>query len=151
MSISVFDEFRDLARALREEGVDYATVGAVALAMHGAPRATTDIDLLIDPPALEAALAVARKRGFTVEALPMRFSDGMEVQRVSKFEGEDFLCLDFLLVDHNLRPIWEARSDIMTKDGPVRVVSRKDLIAMKAAAARHQDLADIQRLQELDR
>lgn len=84
MSLNVHEEFLGLVGALRESGVDYATVGALALAVHGAPRATTDIDLLIDPSELEAAKRVARDRGFRVEARPMRFSDGTVVHRIAK-------------------------------------------------------------------
>lgn len=138
-------------RGLRERGVDYAIAGAVALAVHGAPRATTDIDLLVRPEDVDAALGVARARGFTLEALPMSFRDGLHVRRVSKIEGEETLTLDLLLVNANLEAVWASRRALGTSLGEVTVVSREALVQMKAWAGRQQDLADIERLRELDR
>ena len=44
--IDVYTEFVALTRARDSAGVDYALCGALALAIHGAPRATKDIDLI---------------------------------------------------------------------------------------------------------
>jgi hypothetical protein len=122
----------------------------VALAIHGVARATTDLDLLVRPQDLDAVLGVARSRRFDIQALPMKFSNGLEVRRVTKAAGDDMLTLDLLLVDQNLEPVWTGRERIMTERGAFWVVSRQGLIQMKAWAGREQDLADIRRLQELD-
>jgi len=42
-----FDQVLALFKALREEGVEYVLVGAVALTVHGIVRATQDVDLFI--------------------------------------------------------------------------------------------------------
>ncbi|GIW70484.1 MAG: hypothetical protein KatS3mg102_0026 [Planctomycetota bacterium] len=151
MGLDLYEEFVRLVSELESAGVEYAVVGALALAIHGVPRATTDIDLLVQPEVLQAALEVARRCGFVVEADPIRFPDGMVVHRTNKFEGEDHLTLDFLLVDPNLLPAWESRFVVQTEDGPIRVISRDALIRMKAAAGRTRDLADIEALREQDR
>ena len=46
MAVDLLDELRALLATLDEQGLEYALVGALALAVHGAPRATTDIDLI---------------------------------------------------------------------------------------------------------
>jgi hypothetical protein len=149
--MNLFDELTALVAQLEADQVDYALVGALALAVWGVPRATQDIDLLVPVAALPAAVAVARGRGFAVEALPIRFTDGMEMRRLSKIEGETVLVLDFLVVDARLDPIWQDRRRLATERGPMWVVSRDGLVRMKTAAGRPQDLVDIQRLAELDR
>jgi hypothetical protein len=151
MLLDLYEEFRDLVTALRAAGVDYAVVGAMALAIHGVPRATTDIDLLVQSDDLETAIEVARARGFLVEASPLEFRDGMTLHRTNKVRGEDHLTLDFILVDDNLRPAWESRFQVETEDGPISVISREALIRMKAASARPRDIADIESLTENDR
>lgn len=138
-------------KALDRDCVDHALAGALALAIHGAPRATTDIDLLIQPVDTERALASVQPLGFDVQAMPMRFSDGMEVRRVSKIRDGEFLTLDFLLVNPILESIWASRITVESDLGTIRVISREALIQMKAWAGRAQDLADIQRLKEMDR
>ena len=42
-------DFRDLCSLLNEEKIDYLIVGGYAVAFHGAPRATGDLDILIRP------------------------------------------------------------------------------------------------------
>ena len=151
MGLSLFEEAIGLLTDLERRGIPYAVAGAVALAIHGVPRATTDLDLLVDPRDLDALLGVARARQFGIDALPMRFSDGMEVRRMTKVDGAEMLTLDLLLVNPNLEPVWTSRERIPTERGEFWVVSRQGLIQMKAWAGREQDLADIVRLQELDR
>jgi hypothetical protein len=151
MALDLFEETMALLAELERHGVPYAVAGALALAVHGVPRATTDIDLLVRREDVEATLQVARARGFGVQALPMRFSDGLEVRRSSKVEAAEMLTLDLLLVNENLEPVWASRERVPTERGDVWVVSRRGLIDMKAWAGREQDLADIRRLRELDR
>ena len=151
MALALFDKLNALLSRLEAESVPYAVAGAVALAIHGVPRATTDIDLLVPPDALARARAIALGRGFTLEALPMKLSDGLQVRRLSKLEGEHSLTLDLLLVDANLDPVWQTRVRVSAEHGDVWVVSREGLIRMKTWAGRDQDLSDVKRLQELDR
>ena len=47
MAFDLFRELTSLLSALDEEGIDYALCGGLAMAVHGYPRATVDIDLLI--------------------------------------------------------------------------------------------------------
>ena len=47
-------DFRDLLALFNEHNVDYMIVGAYALAFHGAPRYTGDIDILVKPNSVNA-------------------------------------------------------------------------------------------------
>lgn len=49
----VYETMRRLARRLQEEGIDYAVVGAMALAAHGYPRFTLDVDILLTAEGLQ--------------------------------------------------------------------------------------------------
>ncbi len=59
--------------------------------------------------------------------------------------------LDVLLVSGVLETVWVSRQHAEYEGGPVHVVSREGLITLKLAAARPQDLVDVQRLQEVGR
>ena len=150
--MTLFDELRTLVRALDAAGVEYALVGGLAVAVWGAPRATKDIDLLIQPDTLPRAMAAARECGFTLEALPFEFKDGTQLQRVNKVDATgQLLTVDFMLVDRNLDPAWAGRSRLPFAGGDIVVVGREALMAMKALAGRPQDIADIQNLKDSDR
>ena len=151
MALDLAAEFQALIQTLEDAGVDYAVVGAFALAIWGAPRATSDIDLLTEPEDAERILDIAEKLGFRLKALPLSFRDGMQLRRVTKVASGDSITLDLLLVNESLAPVFASRQHVDTEFGPVRVISRDALISMKAAANRPQDIADIERLQDLDR
>lgn len=151
MALSLEEEFVGVVSALEARHVEYAVVGALAVAIWGAARATKDIDLLVRLEDVDTVLEIARSCGFRFEAAPMKFRDMMEIRRTSKVSGQDVLTLDLLIVNENLEPAWRSRRRVMTAAGAVSVVSREALIKMKAASNRPQDLFDIERLEDLDR
>ncbi len=150
-SVDLYAELRAVLTAMDQAGIEYALAGGLAVAVWGAPRATKDIDLLVRPADVDAAVSAIGERGFTLPAAPMTFRDGMRLQRVSKVEGGDILTVDFMLVDASLEGAWQSRVRVDTADGALWVVSRDALIRMKAAAGRPIDAADIEKLREIDR
>jgi len=147
--MDLFQELREITHALDAGAVDYALCGGVALAIHGVPRATQDIDLLVRPEDLARLRETARACGFVLESFPMDFASGITIQRFTKIIDGQPLMLDALLVSGPLDRAWEGRQSADVEGGRVRVVSREGLIALKLAAAGPQDLVDVQRLQEV--
>jgi len=148
--MDLYEELLGLIDALTGAGADYALCGGVALAIHGYPRFTKDIDLLVRPETLSAVMEVAESRGFDVAAAPMVFAAGTSeerhVQRVSKVEGEEFLTLDFLLVAPVLEEVWRDRGAVEWRGRRMQVVSAMGLAHMKRLAGRDQDLVDLKKL-----
>ncbi len=149
--MALFDELVALAAQMEAAGVPYALCGGLAVAAHGAPRATKDIDLLVLPKDLERAKAAALASGFKFAALPRRFRDGMQLQRVTKIDGGSHLVLDLIVADEPLREVFDSRLRVPLAGTTLWVVSRDALVRMKAAAARPIDLHDIERLEGDDR
>lgn len=149
----IFDEFQTLVGILNIKNIDYAVCGGWAMAIHGAPRATVDIDLLIPAEKLSAVWKVAESLGYWVEGLPLSFDDGIiEIRRISKIDEESktLFTIDFLLVTEGLKKVWETRENIDWEDDKVWTVSRDGLIFMKRISGRHKDLGDIESLMELE-
>jgi hypothetical protein len=145
--VDVYAELVAILRAFEDAGVEYALCGALALAVHGAPRATKDIDVIARKEDLERIRALARAAGFVFEALPMTFaSSGVEIQRFSKLVDGRPLMLDVLWLVPALEGVWRDRLRVPWHDGSLTVVSRDGLITLKLTAGRAQDLVDIQRL-----
>lgn len=149
--VTLLEQLAAIVAALEGARIEYALVGGLAVAVWGAPRATQDIDLLVRPEAIDAIAAAIEPLGFRFRPLPMTFSDGMKLQRISKIEDGALLTLDLILVDNNLEPAWASRQQLQLQDRPIWVISRQALIQMKVAAGRTQDALDVQRLEELDR
>lgn len=147
--LNLYEELRALSTAFDAGDVDYALCGGLALAVHGHPRATKDIDLIVRREDLALARSIARACGFTLASLPMTFpNSGVEVERVSKIAGTDLLMLDLLIANEALQGPWESRRRYPWGNGELPVISREALISMKLAAGRPQDLADLAKLAE---
>ena len=141
-------EFEAVLSALAEHGIEYAVCGGLAMAIHGYPRATVDIDLLIRPEDEERVYAAVLPLGYTFRAKPMHFDGGaMEIRRVSKVDpAGDTLMLDLLLVTAELEDVWHARELVEWDSGPIAVVSRQGLIKLKSGRMSGLDQDDIQKL-----
>lgn len=149
--MDLFEELTRIVAALDAAGVEYAVCGALALAIHGLPRATKDIDVLVRASALGDLRVAVRGCGYTIEALPMTFSgSGITVHRFTKLGEGQAIMLDALVADGPLANVWSTREELRFSAGKIHVVSRAGLITLKLAAARPQDLADVARLQELE-
>lgn len=159
MSESPLDQptFRlgSLLRLLTEAGVDFVIVGGVAVVLQASPRFTRDLDICYatTPDNLErlgeVLLAIGAMLRGVEEDVPFmphaRTLRRAQMLNLTTREGD----LD-LLVDPLGSPDYAAlrmRADSMDLDGiTVAVASVEDLIAMKRAAGRPQDLVDLESL-----
>jgi hypothetical protein len=150
--VTLYDELTAVLGALDGAGVEYALIGGLAVAVWGAPRATKDIDLLVQRADVPRAMAAVRSLGFTLGGLPFELKDGTEIWRINKVDPSgDLMTLDFMVVDANLQAAWASRTRLPFADRDVVVVTRDALIDMKARAARPQDLMDIRNLEDVAR
>ncbi len=131
--------------------IPYAVCGGWAMAIHGALRATIDIDLMVQSDDLEMAWEVAQSLGYNVEGVPLNFDDGaIQIRRISKIDPDrkQLITVDFLLVPEGTREVWTGRETLPWRHGTISAVSREGLIKLKELSGRPQDLVDIQRLQD---
>ncbi|MDQ3087907.1 MAG: hypothetical protein M3Q78_04840 [Acidobacteriota bacterium] len=150
---SILEEFVGFTETLNRKQIDYAICGGWAMAIHGLPRATVDIDLLVLTEDLEKVWKTANNLGYDVEGLPLHFHDGaIEIRRISKIDKQSkrLFTLDFLLVTEALKEVWKNRELIEWEDGKIWTVSREGLILLKIISGREQDLLDIKKLQEVE-
>lgn len=149
--MDILGEYTEFVKSLETEGIEYATCGGLAMAVHGYVRATKDLDFLIRPEDLNKAFVVARSLGFDIEGLPLEFDGGsFQLRRISKInkETKSLITVDFILVTEKIEDVWEDREHLDWESGSAWVVSRRGLIKMKTTAGRDQDLLDIRKLEE---
>lgn len=153
----------ELIAALADAGVRYILIGGLAVGAHGFPRATKDVDIVPAPdaPNLERLAAVLRAVDATNYGLgdfdPAEFPfDPLDPHQLA--EGGNFVLatrlgrLDIMqwvpgipgerAFEHLARDAVETA----LSGRRVEVCSRDDLIAMKRAAGRPQDLLDLEEL-----
>jgi hypothetical protein len=112
---SLLEEFTNLIGEFERREIPYAVCGGLAMAIHGAPRATIDIDLMVQSDDLERAWETAKSLGYNVEGLPLNFDAGaIQIRRISKIEPERkrLITVDFLLVTERTRQVWADRETV---------------------------------------
>jgi predicted nucleotidyltransferase len=151
-------------RALRAAGVRFVVVGGVAVVLQGHARMTADLDLVLDLApsqalaAMEALVALGLRPRAPVEAAA--FADpeqrrgwieekGMRV--FSLWDPSDPLREIDIFVEPPMpfEDLWRRADELELAGGTVRVACIDDLITMKAAAGRQEDLHDIEALRAI--
>jgi hypothetical protein len=146
----MFQEYRDLLSAFNAHGVKYLIVGGYAVSFHAQPRATKDIDLLIQASPANATAVYAALAEFGAPLLDIRAEDLADPANFFMF-GKEPLGVDILPeipgVDFNTA--WERRVEsVVDKQSGLTAffISKQDLISAKVAAGRARDLADVEEI-----
>ena len=151
MSFDLEKELMVATKALAETGVSYALCGGLALAVHGHPRATKDIDFLVPAGSVGTGLEALGRAGFTLRAGPIPpGTAGPHPQRrfrATKVSGGARLTVDLLEVSASDASAWDTRVSLEWKGQPRSVVSRQGLIDMKRLSTRLKDRADVETLE----
>ena len=148
--MDLYDEFFSLIEAFDAAAVPYAVCGGIAVAIHGYPRFTEDIDLLIHPADEQRALQVAAACQLTLEGGRLPMGEGVsskwEIVRVSKVVGRSLLTLDLMIVAEEVQLAWDDRAVVEYSGRQISVVSRPGLKLLKQLAGRRKDLLDLEQL-----
>jgi len=149
--LDVPSDFRELLECLNAREADYLVVGAYALAFHGAPRATGDIDLLVKPDPQNAQRVVAALNDFGFESLGFAPEDFQRPDKVVQL-GVSPVRADLMtsISGVSWEQAWDTREAGTISGVPVHFIGRRAYIANKRAAGRTKDLADVEALGEGD-
>jgi hypothetical protein len=142
-------DFRDVLLAFTGEGVEFVVVGAHALALHGVPRATGDLDVFIRPSPDNAAKvwralvsfgAPIESAGVTAEdfATPgVVYQIGLPPSRIDVLTEITGVTFD---------EAWATREAGNLEGSTIPFLGREALVRNKQATGRPKDLADVARL-----
>lgn len=141
-------DFNAFVDACVARGVRFLVVGGYALAAHGHPRMTKDLDVLVEPEPANAERLIAALADFGFGAIGLTAADFTEPGAVIQL-GYPPLRIDLLtsLDGVPFEEAYEGRVEIDVDGRPIPVIGRDALIANKRATGRHQDLADVERLE----
>lgn len=142
-------DFRELFTLLNKHAVDYIIVGGYAMAFHGAPRFTGDIDIFVSPQLQNADNILNALNEFGFGSAGLTKKDFTTPNKVIQL-GVPPVRVDFVTSLTGIT--WEEA--VATRmpgdygDVPVFFIGRNEFIANKRAMGRKRDLADIEALGE---
>jgi predicted nucleotidyltransferase len=143
-------DYKEMLQCLLEEKVRFLLVGAYAVAVHGFPRATKDIDFFVWATPDNAANLM---RALTKFGAPLHdisaadlSSEGVVFQIGNSPRRIDIITnISGVKFEH----AYANKTTISIEGIEVPVISLEDLIANKRASARMQDLADVEKLESI--
>jgi predicted nucleotidyltransferase len=145
------EDFRDLLVLLADGGVEFVIVGAYALAFHGAPRASGDIDLFVRPSPVNAqrVFDALVRFGAPLESAGVTADDFAQPGAVYQI-GLPPRRIDLLTEISGLSfdEAWASRITAEVEGRTVSFIGREALLKNKEAAGRLKDIADVDRLRK---
>ena len=147
--MELYPDFKELLELLNAHEVDYLIVGGYALALHGCPRFTGDLDIYLGIQRGNAQKVLSVLKEFGFGALNLSEEDFTQTNQIVQL-GVPPIRIDFITsidgVDWDAA--WANREKGRWGNVPVAYLSREDFIANKRASGRFKDLADIESLGE---
>ena len=144
-------DFVEMLSALSAAGADYIVVGAHALAAHGVPRATGDLDLWVRPTPENAARVLTALRAFGAPLQDLSAADLTSSETVFQI-GVPPNRIDLLtsITGVSFDEAWPHRQGVPIGALTVPVLGREDLVRNKRALGRPRDLVDLASLEDAD-
>lgn len=143
----MLDRLADVFRSFQEREVRYVVIGGIAAVLHGVPRATFDLDILVDPTLDNAQrlLAALTQAGLRTAALTT--AERVLANEITVFK--DRVRVDVLTAAPGLsfERAWSERLTMNYLGQEFFVISKPGLIAAKRASGRAVDLEDARLLE----
>ncbi len=144
-------DFHDMLNALVNAEVRFLVVGAHALAVHGVPRATGDLDVWVRPDAENASRVIQAltRFGAPINDLGIRIDDFTKPELVAQL-GLPPYRIDFLtsISGVDFEDAWNERVEAEIESVRVPVLGLKSFVQNKRASGRTKDVADLESLGE---
>ena len=148
----MISDYTELLSILNAHRVKYLVIGAYAVAIHAQPRATKDLDVLVEanPPNAKAVFAALAEFGAPLQGLTSAdFAEPGPFFRI----GREPVGVDILtaIPGVDFDAAWARRVEaVFDEETGLRAncISREDLLTAKRAAGRRQDLADVEAIEK---
>jgi hypothetical protein len=149
MKLTLTKDFRDFVALLNELEVRYVLVGGYAVAWHGYPRFTKDIDFFVERSRENAERLLEVLNRFGLGSLGFTLDD-LLAENTGLYFGFPPTRIDLINFADGLsfEEAWASRETGEIEQMPFYVLSRATLIKNKRASGRAQDLADVEKLEE---
>jgi hypothetical protein len=143
-------DFRELLALFNAHHVEYLIVGGYALAFHGAPRFTGDLDIFVKPEAANAQRILTALEAFGFAAVGLTPGDFECPDQVVQL-GVPPVRIDLItsITGVSWEEAWAGRVTGRYGDIPVYYIGREQFVANKRATGRTKDVADLEVLGEV--
>ena len=143
----MLNRLQDVFKFFQQHKVRYMVIGGVASALYGVPRATFDLDILIEATTENAQrlLAALVEAGFGTAT--MTNARDIVEHEITVFNDRVRIDVQTCTPGVSFQDAWRRRKTLTYQGQDFFILSREDLIAAKRASARQVDLEDVHLLE----
>lgn len=143
-------DFEDFIRLLNNYEVEYMVVGGYAMAFHGKPRYTGDLDIWINISDKNSGKLLKVINAFGMASLGFEKDDFLQPGYISQI-GYPPLRIDILnnIDGVDFQKAYKNRQKIVEGDLEIWYIGIQELLANKIASGRKMDLADVQEIKKI--
>ncbi|MBN2411287.1 hypothetical protein JXQ31_06310 [candidate division KSB1 bacterium] len=146
-NIPISPDFQEFIELLNVHKVRYLIVGGYALAFHGHPRYTKDMDVWIEPTKTNAVKILQVLNDFGFASLQFSLKDCMNPDNVIQLGSPPYrIDLIFELDGVEFKTCYSNKMVLTIKDLKINFIDLENLRKNKKATARPQDIVDLERL-----
>ncbi len=141
-------DFSEFIECLNESNVRYLVIGGYAVAHHGHPRYTKDLDVWLEMSPENSTRIIKALEKFGFATLGLRAEDFLEPDTIIQL-GYEPQRIDLLTsaAGIDFATAWENQCLVEVEHLTIRVLGLPQLIKNKQAVGRPQDLADVDALE----
>jgi predicted nucleotidyltransferase len=142
-------DFEDFIKLLNQYEVEYMIIGGYAMAFHGRPRYTGDLDIWINISESNAMKMLKVLEEFGFSSLNFKKEDFLKENLINQI-GYPPLRIDILTsIDGiNFQDAYPQKQVIIIEGFTANYIGLNELIQNKNASGRQQDLVDVKTLQK---
>ena len=143
----MLNRFQDVFKSFQQHDVKYVVIGGIASILHGVPRATFDLDILIEatPDNTRRLLEAMLDAGLGTAALTT--VEDLLANEITIFQDRVRLDVQTSTPGIDFADAWRDRKTVTYRGQDFFILSRQDLVASKRAAGRDVDMEDVRLLE----
>lgn len=142
----MLNRLRDVFSSLQKHDVHYLVIGGIAAVLHGVPRATFDLDILIEATPENAKLLLSAFEDSGLGTASLVSAEELLAHEITIFQDRVRIDVQTSTPGLIFSDAWKNRQIMEYQGNQISVVNKSDLIASKQAAGREVDLEDIRML-----
>jgi hypothetical protein len=146
----MLDQLQNVFASFQKNDVKYVVIGGIAAVLYGVPRATFDLDVLIEPTAENAERLLKAMSEAGLGTASLTTVDEVLSKEITIFTDRIRLDVQTSTPGIIFQEAWARRVTMNYKGQALEVVSLNDLIASKRASGRDVDLEDVRILESKD-
>ena len=139
----MLDQLQNVFASFQKNEVKYLVIGGIAAVLYGVPRATFDLDVLVEPTIENAERLLTAMIEAGLGTASLTNAEEVLSKEITIFTDRIRLDVQTSTPGISFEQAWQRRVTMNYRGQTLEVVSLADLIASKRAAGRDVDLEDV--------